>query len=40
MRVFLEAIARAERGQRRTELLLMRAAQTDGKGFDRVLKSL
>ncbi|MGH2603205.1 MAG: hypothetical protein ACRDJ9_27955 [Dehalococcoidia bacterium] len=40
MRGFLAAIAAAERAQNRDQLLLMRAAQADAKGFERVLKSL
>ncbi len=40
VRLFLEAIARAEREERRTQLLLMGAAQAEGKGFERVLKAL
>jgi len=40
VRVFLMAIARAERENHRTQLLLMRAAQADGKGFERVLRAL
>lgn len=40
VRMYLAAIARARKAQRRERLLLLRAAGADEKGFNRVWKEI
>ncbi|MGH8521942.1 MAG: hypothetical protein ACREU9_11110 [Gammaproteobacteria bacterium] len=40
MRLYLGAIARAQRRDLRDRLFILRAAQADQKGFDRAWKAL
>lgn len=40
VRLYLGAIARARAGERREQLFLLRAAQADKKGFEKIWKEL